>query len=128
MDGLLRKAVIASGGSAIRARDYLKKITQTVGQERNYGKIKGIGNGPFNYAEKRESGDGLSFREENYNFDGRLLQSTSLKGRLIRNRGISLLCIMSCVGCNLPFGYIIRRLRGNVKKSFKNTEYNAKIV
>ena len=38
---------------------------------------------------KRESGDGLSFREENYNFDGRLLQSTSLKGRHIRNRGIS---------------------------------------
>ena len=38
---------------------------------------------------KRESGDGLSFREENYNFDGRLLQSTSMKGRLIRNRGIS---------------------------------------
>lgn len=52
MDGLLRRAVIASGGSAIRVQDYLKKITQTVGQERNYGKIRGIGNGPFNYAEK----------------------------------------------------------------------------
>lgn len=65
---------------------------------------------------KRESGDGLSFREENYNFDGRLLQSTSLKGRHIRNRGISFALHYVLRWGNLPLGYIIRRLRGNVKR------------